>query len=257
MRLKNHHSYYHLICYRNEELIDVYKDTLIRSLNYPFGCTHVVDDTYKIAVNLKSHYHRKKGEFFVENIDSVGALVKYGETSNVGVLNMASANTPGGGVMYGSKAQEEALFRCSNLGVSISKSFYPLSINHALVTENVIFFKDKNYFDLEDAHSVSVITCAAPKFNNGDIDMNDYEAMIDMKIELILNSALKYNVETLILGAWGCGVYKNDPTFIATKFLEHLKKDNRHFCYDRVVFAVINDHNSVGNNYEIFKSIIG
>ena len=255
MKIKNLHSYYHLSAYHNEDLIEVYKDTVIKALNYPFGYT----TTVLFGENLKSHYHRKKGEFFVENIDSVGALVKYGENSKVGVLNMASAKTPGGGVLYGSKAQEEALFRCSNLSVSISKSLYPLPIDQVLVTENAIFFKDKDYHDLEDAHVATVITCAAPKLEAGDLDWcrNDYDAIINMKMELILNAALKYNVETLILGAWGCGVYKNDPTYIATQFLEHLKRDNRHYCYDRIVFAVINDGNSVGNNYEIFKSIIG
>lgn len=260
MKTKNLHSYYHQSVYRNEDLIEVYKDTLLRATNYPLGTTQVIDETYKIAVPLKAHYHKKAGEVFVENIDSVSALVKYGDdNSHVAILNMASAKTPGGGVAYGSKAQEEALFRCSNLGLSISRAHYPLSIEQALITENVIFFKDKDYKDLEDAHKASVITCAAPKLNDGDLEWSriEYDAIIPMKMELILNAALKVDANILILGAWGCGVYKNDPTYIATRFKEQLEKDNRRYCYDKVIFAVINDQNSVGSNYEIFKSIIG
>jgi len=260
MKTTNHHSYYHQSAYCNEDLIEVYKDTLLRATNYPFGTTQVIDETYALDVFLQAKYHKKAGEVFVENIDSVGGLVKYGdENSHVAILNMASAKTPGGGVAYGSKAQEEALFRCSNLGLSISRKHYPLDINQALITEDVIFFKDKDYNDLKNGHKASVITCAAPILNDGDLEWyrDDYDAIINMKIEIILNAALKVNANILILGAWGCGVYKNDPTFIATKFKEHLDKENRRYCYDKVLFAVINDQNSVGNNYEIFKSIIG
>lgn len=256
MKTKNLHSYYHQSAHRNEDLIEVYKDTLIRATNYPFGTTQVIDETYKIP----TQNHKKVGDMFVENIDSVGALVKYGDdNSHVAILNMASAKTPGGGVAYGSKAQEEALFRCSNLGLSISRMHYPIALNQALLTENVVFFKDKYYNDLEDGHKASVITCAAPKLNDGDLEWyrDDYDAIINMKMEIILNAALKVNANILILGAWGCGVYKNDPTFIATKFKEHLERDNRRYCYDKIIFAVINDQNSVANNYEIFKSIIG
>jgi uncharacterized protein (TIGR02452 family) len=56
------------------------------------------------------------------------------------------------------------------------------------------------------------------------------------------------------LGSWGCGVFDNNPTVISGLFLHILYKERYSSLFDNVVFAIINDHNSVGNNYEIFKS---
>lgn len=255
MIIENKHGYYKQSNYRNEDLIEVYKDTLLKATNYPHGTTNIFDSTTRIDVKLWAHYNKKDGEVFVENIDTVSAIMKYTTNFKVAVLNMASYLTPGGGVAYGAKAQEEALFRCSNLGLSISNEYYPLKWDEILYTRNVVFFKDKDYNDLNDGYLADVITCAAPKIVDGVLPI-DYESHISTKIETMLNVAAINAVDTLILGAWGCGVYKNDPKYIAETFKKHLLENNRRFCFKRVVFAVINDQNSVGSNYEIFKSVI-
>ena len=53
----------------------------------------------------------------------------------------------------------------------------------------------------------------------------------------------------------GCGVFGNDPVNIATWFKEILT-EGYYKSFKNVIFAVINDHNSVSNNYQIFKNII-
>jgi uncharacterized protein (TIGR02452 family) len=66
----------------------------------------------------------------------------------------------------------------------------------------------------------------------------------------------KSNVKNLILGAWGCGVFNNDPITISTLFKQVLIDEGYATLYNKVIFAIINDHNSVGNNYSIFKDML-
>jgi uncharacterized protein (TIGR02452 family) len=77
-----------------------------------------------------------------------------------------------------------------------------------------------------------------------------------MKIKLMLSLAYLNNCDNIILGAWGCGVFKNDPQTIANFFHEILVLEEYKYMFNKVIFAVINDNNSVGNNYEIFKNIL-
>ena len=65
---------------------------------------------------------------------------------------------------------------------------------------------------------------------------------------------LSSDCETIVLGAWGCGVFKNNPETIATLFKEVIEEGT---TTKNVVFAVINDHNSFADNYSIFKKILG
>jgi uncharacterized protein (TIGR02452 family) len=62
--------------------------------------------------------------------------------------------------------------------------------------------------------------------------------------------------EYLILGAWGCGVFNNDPNDITTYFKEVIVEENYGSLYKEIIFAVINDHNSVDNNLKIFTDIL-
>jgi len=151
-------------------------------------------------------------------------------------------------------AQEEELFRCSNLH-HISNNFYPLKYNEYLYSSGVVFIKNKNYQNIE-AINCDVITIAAPNLNDGGNYMKSFSNTPEY-VKLIKNkmrSMLKTDKHTLILGAWGCGVFKNNPTQIATLFNSVIEESNT--SVKHIVFAVINDKNSVSNNYKIFKEII-
>lgn len=162
---------------------------------------------------------------------------------------MASSKKPGGGVANGAMAQEECLFRCSNL-FEISTDFYPLSKDEALYTKDAVFIKDKNYMIMEEPVILDVVTIAALNLNHMKTPDNYDEIMIN-KIKLMLSLALKNGCKNIILGAWGCGVFKNDPIRVSKLFEEFAYGD-----FDNIVYAVINDHNSVSNNYEIFKNTL-
>jgi uncharacterized protein (TIGR02452 family) len=81
----------------------------------------------------------------------------------------------------------------------------------------------------------------------------EYRNITKNKIRLMLSLAAKNGVKNLILGAWGCGVFKNNPEVISGYFHEILVDECYSGLFNQVIFAVINDENSAGNNYEIFK----
>lgn len=272
MKIDNKHTFELNPKHSNAFNVEVYKDTLLKATQYLIAETKRFNnfnwDLAKVMEAQKAV--EKAANITVENSDSVSAILKYSNTKTA-VLNMASAKRPGGGVYKGAKAQEEALFRCSNLGLSISKKFYPLNSDELLYTKDAVFFKDVHYNDLSNGFTADVITCAAVNLNdhaiygyNGkDIKTSDpqmdgeYIMTTQTKIAKILDIAILHKVETIILGAWGCGVFKNDPNFIATSFKDALNTvvqgKMRKEYFENIVFAVINDHNSVANNYEIFK----
>lgn len=209
-----------------------------------------------------------RSSIVVEGNDTVTAATKYVGLGKTCVLNMASAKTAGGGVADGETAQEECLFRCSNLAESISQDLYPLEEDEALYTKNAIFFKDKDYNDMKMI-KVDVVTVASVNLNlNARYDEKkekwidgitpkpaDYHSLVRMKIRTMLSLAAKNRCKYIILGAWGCGVFKNDPYDIADAFYDVLVIEEYERLFEQVVFAIINDNNSVGNNLKIFKEV--
>ncbi len=233
-------------------LVEVFQDTLKNSEDLLDSVTtkHTFSEINPARLTMF------KPNISVINSDSVSALVEYSKTGKTCVLNMASYKRPGGGVYNGARAQEECLFRCSNLIHVVPNSFYPLQENEALYTKDSIFFKDK-YYGYMDPVVCDVVTIAAINLNeNAKYDpvqnIKDYRNVTKDKIRLMISLAAKNGVQNLILGAWGCGVFKNDPNLMSQYFSEVLIGEGYSVDFKNVVFAVINDHNSVGNNYDIF-----
>jgi uncharacterized protein (TIGR02452 family) len=237
-------------------LVEVFQDTLENSINLTGSITskHTFDEINPPRLTMF------KPNISVVNSDSVSALVEYSKLGKTCVLNMASYKRPGGGVRNGARAQEECLFRCSNLIQVVPNSFYPLQENEALYTKDAIFFKDKEY-DYMDPVECDVVTIAALRLHgvigedgkmSYESDVTDYRKITKDKIRLMVSLASKNGVQNLILGAWGCGVFKNDPNLMSQYFSEVLIGEGYSVDFKNIVFAVINDHNSVDNNYEIF-----
>ncbi len=236
--------------YRDDKMIEVYKDTLLKGCQYAHGMSYVYSiDRGRSPIQLES-----TARVIVLNIDTVSALQVYAKYGKCAVLNMASAKTAGGGVTWGAKAQEEALFRCSNLAFSIDPKDYPLGISEAIYSMNATFFKDFHYNDINPL-TTDVITIAAYKRPNElDIPRETYEHITEKKIVSIFSEAIENDVKILILGAWGCGVYKNDPQYISGVFKKVIADYKNSF--ESIIFAIINDKNSVSNNFEIFRNTL-
>ena len=238
-------------------LIDVFQDTLEISKNLPNRSQTTRHTTQEIIGPYLSVF---ENNIIVEPLDTVSAIQKWSQVGRVCALNMASYKRPGGGVENGARAQEECLFRCSNLFDVVSKDFYPLGDYECLYTQRALFFKDKDYIQIEPIQC-DVITLAAINLNDKAKydpvqNLYNYENLTREKIRLMLSVPQSWGAQYLILGAWGCGVFKNDPEKIAQYFKDAIIGEGYGSLYKKIIFAVINDHNSVANNYQIFNRIL-
>lgn len=179
----------------------------------------------------------------------------------VGVLNMASFAKPGGGVLNGSAAQEENLFRRTNLfkglysldkrmseafNIKFKAQAYPLEMNYGgACCEGVTVFRggeDVEYKLMEKPFEIDVITVAALK--HPDINSKNYETITKNKIRTILNIGIRSGDDHLVLGAFGCGAYGNPPKKMAEMFKEVLSEDLYRHAFKKIVFAILDDHNA-------------
>jgi len=186
----------------------------------------------------------KSTNIIIEDIDSVSAVLKYGG-ENTAVLNFSSYKNPGGMFMRGSKAQEECLCHESFLYNVISRfsvPFYEWNNRHknkALYTNRALY--SPIIFERNGVvRMTNVITCAAPnksaaqKYQNVSDEENC--EVLKSRIKFVLDVARDNGVKTLILGAYGCGVFGQDATEVANIFKQYL--DTEYKCFDTVVFAV-------------------
>lgn len=179
-------------------------------------------------------------------------------------LNFASAKNPGGGFLGGSRAQEESLARSSALYVCIEGSpMYdyhrrrgdPMYSHYALYSPDVPVFRDDAGDLLERPWSCSFITCPAV---NAKVtlarDAHAGPAIRDAmreRVARVLAIAAANGQSHLVLGAWGCGVFGNDPAEIAESFRESLDGAFRG-VFEHVTFAVL-DSSSGGRVFGAFR----
>jgi uncharacterized protein (TIGR02452 family) len=200
-------------------------------------------------------------DIIIEPLDSVSSIIKHAKDckNQMAVLNFSSYKNPGGMFLNGSKAQEECLCHDSFLYnvLAQKREFYEWNNNHknkalylnrGLYSPNIIFNKNENYV------SCDVITCAAPnksaaqKYQN--VSDEENTEVLKLRIKFVLDIAKDNHVDTLILGAYGCGVFGQDPKEVARIFKEYL--ETTHKCFERVVFAIPKGRDG---NLEAFRSV--
>ncbi|MFC8495225.1 TIGR02452 family protein [Streptomyces sp. NPDC057235] len=189
----------------------------------------------------------------------------------VAVLNFASARNPGGGYLNGAQAQEEALCRSSALYATLLRApdyyahhradrdaFYSDRVIHS---PRVPVFRDDRGDLLAEPFAVGFLTSPAP--NAGVVRRTTPEradrlpAALAARAERVLETAAAAGYRRLVLGAWGCGVFRNDPERVAGAFTALLTGDGRfagHF--EEVVFAVL-DRASGTPTLAAFARVIG
>ncbi|AZM44533.1 TIGR02452 family protein [Streptomyces sp. WAC 06738] len=171
----------------------------------------------------------------------------------VGVLNFSSARNPGGGYVNGARAQEEELCRASALYPALLRApeFYaahradrsPFYTDRVIHSPAVPVFRDDAGALLPEPYAVYFLTSPAP--NAGVIAQRTPEetdripAALAGRAERVLEVAAVAGVTALVLGAWGCGVFRNDPAQVAAAFRTHLEPGGRFAGrFPRLVFAV-------------------
>jgi len=199
-------------------------------------------------------------------LQGAARLVASGEFQRVGVLNFASARHPGGGFLNGAKAQEESLARSSGLYPSLLRcsGYYAhhRSLKTSLYSDWMIFSPDCPILRtdtgdwLDRPYTVSILTSAAP--NAGSIADNEPENLTKIptvfreRISKVLALAAYQRCDALILGAWGCGAFRNDPALVAPLFREQLKPRGPYWGrFQKVLFSVL-DTSESQNTYNAF-----
>ena len=166
------------------------------------------------------------------------------------VLNFASFKYPGGGFLNGAMAQEEALCHASTLYNVISDDRFNFdygynrnNTNHGLYSNFAIYSPDIVFEDVNnDIHNCNVITCAAPNLSVFKGSEEDAIKAIEDRIKFVLDVAEKHQQKRLILGAFGCGVFQNDPYLVAHTFLSYITSGN--YSFTDVIFAIPKSKNS-------------
>ena len=172
----------------------------------------------------------------VENtttLAAASALVRAGH--DVAALNFASAKNPGGGFLGGALAQEESLCRASALYACLEGSpMYayhrtrhdPIYASWVIWSPGVPVFRGDDGALLEEPFTCAFLTSPAPNAGAlGDrtpLAGGRVRSAIRERVARVLAIAAHHGHDALVLGAWGCGVFRCDPTMVAAEMASAL-----------------------------------
>jgi uncharacterized protein (TIGR02452 family) len=169
------------------------------------------------------------------------------------ILDMANPRERLGGVERGAEAQEERLARQSTLGNGLTDAMYPLAEDQNIVVEGVTFFRNDEYTFLEHPFQADVIVSAALYLDPMKPVPADYEDRTKEIIRRILGTAGQSGrINSLVLGAFGCGAFHNNPATVARLFKEVLDDPMFQGRFKKIVFAIVDDPTGP-SNYAAFK----
>lgn len=199
----------------------------------------------------------------------------------IGVLNFASATEPCSGLKKGRIAQEESLCRCSTLYPILNQHYLwqkyynanrgsrnPLYTDACIYSPDITICKTDEEFPKrllpENWCNVDVITCSAPNlrrnFSDGDVRNNDFSISAEQLLEIhikrgrhILTIACANGVDIIVLGAFGCGGFANNPRVVASAYQQLVEEFRSRFV--KIEFAIY-CRGRESLNYKAFKEII-
>lgn len=194
--------------------------------------------------------------------DAVRCVLNCKDKTGVTVLNFSSYKFPGGGFLKGSCAQEECLCHESYL-YNVLKTFTPvfydwnenhknkaLYLNRGLFSHNVRFERD------DETAFANVITCAAPNYATAskycNVSRKENSVVLKSRIKFLLSMAYKEDTKVLILGAYGCGVFGQNPEEVARIFKDYLLGEFQN-SFEQIIFAIPKSKNG---NYDAFERVI-
>ena len=228
-------------------------DQLRAAINHSISNQYMVAQEDDISQPVPEISNTK---YIVSGKRSFEAAKAYARDKKVAVLNFAN-NHSIGGAPYSAGAQEESLCRCSTLLPCLEamrvafyerhRRMYDARVidfrgnDDLIYTPGVVVFKTDErtnptkpvMMPEEEWYRVNVITCAAPQIGDHHLP-NNYEELIASRIKKILDVAAREKNEVLILGAWGCGAFRNPSNVVARVFFSLL----RNYNFEIVEFAL-------------------
>ncbi|KRN29037.1 hypothetical protein IV38_GL001253 [Lactobacillus selangorensis] len=185
---------------------------------------------------------------------------------HLGIMNFASPITPGGGVELGVNAQEEAIARDTYLLPELEKftaTYYRPNRdhpNHGLYTRDMIYSRHVRITQDDSGKPVQnrytdILTVNAPNLSQAHGELTDDQIEADLEAK-ILNTVRVFKDEKVtvpLLGAFGTGVFGNDPTMVAQIFKRILSRPEFNGVFTTVYFAVLDPSQKT---YDLFKQIL-
>ena len=223
--------------------------------NYANEIKACVENTIAYDNTLQPIQSNNKPIFLMTENDTVTETFNQNE-GKLCVMNFASYTNPGGNYLGGSMAQEEAVCGQSILYEVLSRKedWYQYNAKHknrGLYEDRCLYSKDLRFFLNDDTKLADVITIPAPncsvlKYNPKAFKKSDNTSVLFSRMQLLKNVCEINKVDTLIAGAWGCGVFAQDPLEVARIF----KKVFETTTIKKIIFAIPG-----GRNFNLFKSI--
>jgi uncharacterized protein (TIGR02452 family) len=246
---------------------DVFLDTQRRASHYPFSpSVKVVYEPHFTPRATGAH----NAEITVMNADSIDAGKALKDAGyNPLVLNFANDIWAGGGVGSGAGAQEESLWRRTNLCETQLQDFYPLRLSppEGVYTPAATVFKSKESEGcdlLPHPYQLSFVAVPAirnPVLTEAGMFTPCDELVFCRKVDLVFQTAIRFGHDALVLGAFGCGAWNNPPAQVAEIFKMACYKYKGFF--KKIVFACYQvEGTSAGyraasiSNLEIFSRVL-
>ncbi|OHE92255.1 hypothetical protein CORC01_12424 [Colletotrichum orchidophilum] len=228
--------------------------------------------------------HTPRAKIKIINADSLNAAIDLAarrpDGGRVAVLNMASDIHAGGGWLKGAIAQEEALCYRSSLYLSLHKRYYPFKRRGGVYTPDVVVIRGDMasghkllvprvaYDDLPVVSVLSIAAIRRPEVKSrkrttsaGIEDVFEFAKASDRtltmsKMRLCLRMAASRGHSLLVLGALGCGAFRNPPEEIVNCWLEVLGEAEFGGGWWREVWFAVYDRKNEGN-FEVFEDALG
>ena len=206
------------------------------------------------------------------------------------MLNMANKNSVGGGVEMGSAAQEEDIFRCSNIFQALypqgkleahgahagrTKYHYPIQEFGCYYTPHVQIFRDRTQnYNFIKPFEVSVISVAGYDLGKlhhieknlqglkGPALLERFSFFTEIKIRHILEVALLHKHDSLVLGAISCGAFtlkgfeKETTEAVAKAFKKVLEEVRYKKRFKNISFAILPLGPRGKENLETFEQMV-
>ena len=225
-------------------------------------------DHINIHQQLSKIRGKKRCQIFVNTNSTIWSSIYCHRHSydTIFVLNFADAFKPGGGYLNGRSAQEESLCRQTLLYSSLENNdMYTFNSNVGpegsdvmIYSPNVLVIRDDEYRMIPERERFTVNIISSPAVDNRE-RVSDAEEIMENRIRKIISlAAFKAQQQeteggiALILGAFGCGVFKNDPKVVASLFAKVLNYERMKEYFDCVIFPMYKQ----GEVYQIFQSFL-
>lgn len=235
-------------------------------------------ETYAEVAPLPEPKVRYQTQFKVITEDTLQVMMKRkAEGGNPAGVNFANRDHPGGGVVEGCPAQEEALCRSTNHILGLWTQQYPFPEVGGIYCPCVQVIRSneaQGYAFLDEPQELALVAAAAYDLREGTRDRAnlgfpprgpireedlrnsaEYMDKTRAKIRNLLRIMAAKGHEEVVLGAFGCGAFKNPPELMASLFFDVLNDPEFKGRFKKVDFAILKIFPNDQQNVDTFSRI--